>query len=231
MIELEKTFPTETSARNKVENTGNQCITNLTQSKLEFLIPYLFPRELFHYWYPEELGTRTPIIPLFPSSNDSTVEGMDLLSLTFRSLDLRCNNRQPEDFLRLEKKNVVEKDEASKQHKRRSIQTTDEIRLSSRNESKQLKTINMDEVAWHDTVDNCWIVIHDFVYDCTDFLNSHPGGSDVILEYAGRDATLAFIGTGHSSMARQSLERYLIGELPPEERIFRVPNGVKLAGF
>ncbi|CAK9814985.1 Cytochrome b5 [Anthophora plagiata] len=156
---------------------------------------------------------------------------MDLLSLTFRSLDLRCNNRQPEDFLRLEKKNVVEKDEASKQHKRRSIQTTDEIRLSSRNESKQLKTINMDEVAWHDTVDNCWIVIHDFVYDCTDFLNSHPGGSDVILEYAGRDATLAFIGTGHSSMARQSLERYLIGELPPEERIFRVPNGVKLAGF
>ncbi|CAK9828515.1 Cytochrome b5 [Anthophora retusa] len=156
---------------------------------------------------------------------------MDLLSLTFRSLDLRSNKRQPEDFLRLEKENVVERDEASKKLKRRSKQTTDEIRSSSRDESKQLKTINMDEVAWHDTVDNCWIVIHDFVYDCTDFLNNHPGGSDVILEYAGRDATLAFIGTGHSSMARQSLERYLIGELPAEERIFRVPNGVKLAGF
>ncbi|CAK9799150.1 Cytochrome b5 [Anthophora quadrimaculata] len=156
---------------------------------------------------------------------------MDLLSLTFRSLDLRSNKRQPEDFLRLKKENVVERDETSKQFKRRSKQTTDEIRSSSRDESKQLKTINMDEVAWHDTVDNCWIVIHDFVYDCTDFLSSHPGGSDVILEYAGRDATLAFIGTGHSSMARQSLERYLIGELPAEERIFRVPNGVKLAGF
>ncbi|CAK9799153.1 Cytochrome b5 [Anthophora quadrimaculata] len=169
--------------------------------------------------------------PVGKISNDNTVEQMDLLSLTFRSLDLRSNKRQPEDFLRLKKENVVERDETSKQFKRRSKQTTDEIRSSSRDESKQLKTINMDEVAWHDTVDNCWIVIHDFVYDCTDFLSSHPGGSDVILEYAGRDATLAFIGTGHSSMARQSLERYLIGELPAEERIFRVPNGVKLAGF
>ena len=98
-----------------------------------------------------------------------------------------------------------------------------------KNSLKDLRTINLNEVAWHDTVDSCWIVIRDFVYDCTDFLKSHPGGSDVILEYAGRDATLAFIGTGHSSAAIHSLKRYLIGELPVEERIFRVPNGLKIS--
>ncbi|KOC62690.1 Cytochrome b5 [Habropoda laboriosa] len=164
-------------------------------------------------------------------SNASTVEEMDLLSLTFRSLDLRSNKPQPEDFLDLKKQNVADRDEAWKKLRRRSKHSKEEPRLSPRDDSKQLKTIGMDEVAWHDTAENCWVVIHDFVYDCTDFLTSHPGGSDVILEYAGRDATLAFIGTGHSSMARQSLERYLIGELPTEERIFRVPNGVKLTGF
>lgn len=133
---------------------------------------------------------------------------MDLLSLTVRSLDLSNPTLSQGSFLNLAHESIVEKEE-----------------------SKELRTINMDEVAWHDTSDDCWVVVYDFVYDCTDFLRNHPGGSDVILEYAGRDATLAFIGTGHSRAARRSLGRYLIGELPPEERIFRVPDGVKVAGF
>lgn len=145
---------------------------------------------------------------------------MNLLSLAVRSLDLRDSALQQADFPDL-KDNV---NEISKQSK-------EEPRISMEKESEELRTINLDEVAWHDTAGSCWIVIHDFVYDCTDFLKNHPGGSDVILEYAGRDATLAFIGTGHSRAARQILEKYLIGELPPEERIFRVPNGVKVAGF
>ena len=133
---------------------------------------------------------------------------MDLLSLTVRALDLSDPTLSQGSFLNLAHESIVEKEK-----------------------SKELRTINMDEVASHDTSDDCWVVIYDFVYDCTDFLRNHPGGSDVILEYAGRDATLAFIGTGHSRAARRSLERYLIGELPPEERIFRVPDGVKVAFF
>ncbi|XP_076243781.1 cytochrome b5 isoform X2 [Calliopsis andreniformis] len=146
---------------------------------------------------------------------------MDLLSLTFRSFHLRDSIPHQEGFVGLGSGSVIE---VSKQSK-------EEPRASTKEEPKEIRTINLDEVAWHDTADSCWIVIHDFVYDCTDFLRSHPGGSDVILEYAGRDGTLAFIGTGHSSNARQILKKYLIGELPPEERIFRVPNGVKVAGY
>ncbi|XP_076169224.1 uncharacterized protein LOC143147661 isoform X2 [Ptiloglossa arizonensis] len=163
-------------------------------------------------------------------SESASIDSMDLLSLTFKSFGLRDSTTQREDFRNLEEENI-EKEDASKQTRRGSKRSRDESRTSPKQDSKELKTITLDEVAWHDTFDNCWIVVHDFVYDCTDFLKNHPGGSDVILEYAGRDATFAFIGTGHSKAARQSLERFLIGELPPEERIFRVPSGLKVPGF
>ncbi|XP_076647619.1 cytochrome b5 isoform X2 [Halictus rubicundus] len=151
---------------------------------------------------------------------------MNLLSLTGwigGSIGFLNSTPSEDSYLNLREEQTVER--VLKQIKGETSKT------SAEKELKNLKTINLDEVAWHDTADSCWIVIHDFVYDCTDFLNNHPGGSDVILEYAGRDATLAFIGTGHSKAARLSMERYLIGELPPEERIFRIPNGLKVAGF
>ncbi|KAF7994043.1 hypothetical protein HCN44_011312 [Aphidius gifuensis] len=94
-------------------------------------------------------------------------------------------------------------------------------------DKKLLKIITMEEVAWHDQSDNCWIIIYDYVYDCTKFIEQHPGGHDVILEYAGRDATLAFVGTGHSDNAKKIMEKYLIGELPFNERLFRIPGGIK----
>ena len=48
----------------------------------------------------------------------------------------------------------------------------------------------------------------------------HPGGEDVLLEYAGRDATVAFRGVGHSEAAIKEMDDYVVGILPTEERIF-----------
>ncbi|KAJ3477832.1 hypothetical protein NLI96_g10195 [Meripilus lineatus] len=48
------------------------------------------------------------------------------------------------------------------------------------------------EVAAHSTRDSCWIIVHGNVYDVTDFLDEHPGGSKIILKYAGKDATEAY---------------------------------------
>lgn len=39
----------------------------------------------------------------------------------------------------------------------------------SDNDSK-LKHISLDEVLYHDSSDDCWIIIYDRVYDVTDFL-------------------------------------------------------------
>ncbi|KNZ74924.1 Cytochrome b2, mitochondrial [Termitomyces sp. J132] len=45
------------------------------------------------------------------------------------------------------------------------------------------------EVAKHNSRDSCWIIVHGQVYDVTEFLDDHPGGSKIILKYAGKDAT------------------------------------------
>ncbi|GLB36281.1 putative cytochrome b5 family protein [Lyophyllum shimeji] len=50
----------------------------------------------------------------------------------------------------------------------------------------------LDEVAKHNSADSCWVIIKNKVYDVTEFLNEHPGGSGIILKYAGRDATRAY---------------------------------------
>ncbi|XP_018325120.1 cytochrome B5-like protein [Agrilus planipennis] len=92
------------------------------------------------------------------------------------------------------------------------------------------RIITLEEVAYHDTWDSCWMVIYDRVYDVTDFLDEHPGG-DVLLEYAGRDATCAFRGSGHSALALKQLQSFLIGELPAEQRIFRKSGGYKISNL
>ncbi|TMW47405.1 hypothetical protein DOY81_007517 [Sarcophaga bullata] len=88
-----------------------------------------------------------------------------------------------------------------------------------------LPVIPLEAVAKHDDYSDCWVVIYDRVYDVTSFLQDHPGGADVIMDYAGRDATLAFHGTGHSRDAIEQMRDYLIGELPENEKIFRCAKG------
>ncbi|XP_055911490.1 cytochrome b5 [Eupeodes corollae] len=56
-----------------------------------------------------------------------------------------------------------------------------------------------------------WIIIKGVVYDVTDFIDKHPGGGELITEYAGKDATKAFNQAGHSSDASADLKKYRIG--------------------
>jgi len=83
-----------------------------------------------------------------------------------------------------------------------------------------LPEYSLNQVSFHSSPDDCWIVIRDRVYDVTKFISQHPGGFDIMMEQAGRDATLAYRGVGHSDDAEDDLERYLIGILPPRERMY-----------
>ncbi|KAH8295687.1 hypothetical protein KR018_003689 [Drosophila ironensis] len=77
----------------------------------------------------------------------------------------------------------------------------------------------------------CWLIIKGNVYDVTKFLNEHPGGGDLLLEYGGKDASKAFKQAGHSSDAERDLKKYKIGELKPPEatpvQIQPLSNGSK----
>lgn len=44
-------------------------------------------------------------------------------------------------------------------------------------------------VQQHNSSDSCWVILYGEVWDVTEFLPSHPGGSSIILKMAGTDCT------------------------------------------
>ncbi|XP_011501623.1 PREDICTED: cytochrome b5 [Ceratosolen solmsi marchali] len=163
----------------------------------------------------------------------------DQTSLSFKDLDTEANAVQLKNAESMELSTLSSLNfgglnilEQSLNHAKDSLSKGPELKRrngSMKDETeKEIPIISLNEVSWHDTVDDCWLVICDYVYNCTDFIHKHPGSQDVMLEYAGRDATLAFVGTGHSEYGKRLLQKLLIGELPLSERIFRTKNGIKI---
>ncbi|NMB84105.1 cytochrome b5 domain-containing protein [Candidatus Roizmanbacteria bacterium] len=81
--------------------------------------------------------------------------------------------------------------------------------------AKKIATFSHAEVAKHNNVDDCWLMYQNNVYNVSDYLNRHPGGSNIIVPYCGKDATSAFLTKGgrgsHSQRAFQELESLRIG--------------------
>jgi len=89
--------------------------------------------------------------------------------------------------------------------------------------------LDKTEVAKHNSINDCWLIIDNIVYDVSDYLQCHPAGgisiynysfslkklqfyllllllpililAKYLLEYAGKDATHAFREFGHSPFA------------------------------
>ncbi|KAF7633390.1 Cytochrome b5 heme-binding domain-containing protein [Meloidogyne graminicola] len=81
-----------------------------------------------------------------------------------------------------------------------------------------MKHFSRSEVASHISEKSVWIILDNKVYDVTKFLLEHPGGEDVLIQWAGQDATErdVFNEVGHSADARAMTNDYLIGELHDE---------------
>ena len=80
--------------------------------------------------------------------------------------------------------------------------------------SRTLPTLPSAEVASHKTEKSCYVTIGTKVYDITPFLEDHPGGADLILQYAGKDVKGAMedpISHAHSEAAWEILDEHLIG--------------------
>ncbi|KAL4809822.1 FMN-dependent dehydrogenase-domain-containing protein [Aspergillus unguis] len=65
--------------------------------------------------------------------------------------------------------------------------------------------LSAQDIAARNTPDNCWVVINGEVWDLTTFVPAHPGGSSIILKYAGRDATEAFLEIHALSIIRENV--------------------------
>ncbi|KAM0071073.1 putative cytochrome b5-like heme/steroid binding domain, cytochrome b5, heme-binding protein [Helianthus debilis subsp. tardiflorus] len=74
------------------------------------------------------------------------------------------------------------------------------------------KTFVFDEVAKHNKIDDCWIIISGKVYNVTPFMDDHPGGGEVMRKATGKDATVDYGDVGHSAAANEMMGKYYIGE-------------------
>jgi cytochrome b involved in lipid metabolism len=78
--------------------------------------------------------------------------------------------------------------------------------------SSDFETLSIEAVAANSSEESCWSIIEGNVYDLTDWIDAHPGGSSRILGLCGSDGTSQFLGQhSGSSSALGTLDRYLLG--------------------
>lgn len=87
---------------------------------------------------------------------------------------------------------------------------------------RTLPTFTRSEVESHNTEKSCYVTIKTKVFDVTDFLNDHPGGGDLIMDYAGKDVE-EILQDGdshpHSEAAYEILDDSLVGYVLPGKAV------------
>ncbi|KAI1634685.1 hypothetical protein F4809DRAFT_617370 [Biscogniauxia mediterranea] len=90
---------------------------------------------------------------------------------------------------------------------------------------RTLPTFTKAEVESHNSTKSCYVTIGSNVYDITDFVEAHPGGPELVLEYAGKDVKDILRDEDshtHSDSAYEILEESLVGFLVSDKL---APNG------
>ncbi|KAK5161574.1 hypothetical protein LTR04_004166 [Oleoguttula sp. CCFEE 6159] len=77
------------------------------------------------------------------------------------------------------------------------------------------ETYSRDEVAKNNNEESLWCIVDHRVYDLTDFIDAHPGGSVVLTQVAGTDATTAFYNL-HRHEVLQKYSSLCIGTIEGE---------------
>lgn len=76
---------------------------------------------------------------------------------------------------------------------------------------KQSHKITLEEFERHCTSDSLWVSIGKKVYDITNYISNHPGGTKCLMANAATDIT--YHAGFHSKKMKELLKPMLIGEL------------------
>eukprot|EP01060_Flectonema_neradi_P026637 TRINITY_DN357_c0_g2_i11.p1 TRINITY_DN357_c0_g2~~TRINITY_DN357_c0_g2_i11.p1 ORF type:complete len:1133 (+),score=232.47 TRINITY_DN357_c0_g2_i11:2956-6354(+) len=96
--------------------------------------------------------------------------------------------------------------------------------ITGRQRMARLINLTEGKISWSEIEKHCdhedpWVVIEGRVFAVKDWLGSHPGGSEIVLLSAGKDATEQFHGFKHSVTARQKLDQFYVGEVEDERMV------------
>ncbi|CAD8088618.1 unnamed protein product [Paramecium sonneborni] len=120
--------------------------------------------------------------------------------------------RHPGGFKILEKYNgydATRQFEVLVRHSQKAQEMMKEFVIDSFQDRKQ-------KVTWEfirSNEEKLYVVIENNLYDCTEFVDNHPGGKEILELYKNQNATEAFKQLGHSKEAREKMNLYKIGEL------------------
>lgn len=84
---------------------------------------------------------------------------------------------------------------------------------------KKRGTYTVEEVAEHNTAKSLWVIMNRKVYDITVFHKRHPGGSAVLLQMGGKDATAAAAAAHKSILPGNLMFEFCIGNIVRTKRV------------
>ncbi|MFA7285413.1 MAG: cytochrome b5 domain-containing protein [Candidatus Paceibacterota bacterium] len=91
------------------------------------------------------------------------------------------------------------------------INNTNDIKVVA-DPSLPVVTLDLQEVAKHNTKQDCYLIIKGGVYSVSSFIDAHPGGVRKIVDECGGEASAVFSAI-HSNFAWNLLKDYYIGDL------------------
>lgn len=93
---------------------------------------------------------------------------------------------------------------------------------STKRAPAQRKIYTATDVARHNSKKSCWVTVNNIVYDVTAFVNDHPGGDDLILDWAGKDIKQVMADPSehvHSESAYDLLTEYAVGVILTGDKV------------
>ena len=67
--------------------------------------------------------------------------------------------------------------------------TVDAATAAEEKKFYELKEYTEEEIYKHNEEEDCWLLIHNRVYNVTKYMDSHPGGPEIMTQAAGNNAT------------------------------------------
>lgn len=71
----------------------------------------------------------------------------------------------------------------------------------------------IEDVAKHSTSSDAWIIVDGAVLDVSSFAKMHPGGTQILLEFAGQDCTEVFYSLHRQDILFKYMPRLMVGTL------------------